>query len=311
MNALVQWLQDYVGLPPEIQGRIVQTVVVILLVWLVRRLVMAALRRRTTDITHLYRWRKGSLRVAVMLAFVVIAGLWLPAVRDVTTFFGIVSAGLAIALKDIVVNLAGFGFIVWRRPFQVGDRIEIGSHAGDVIDLRVFQFTILEIGNWVDADQSTGRIMHIPNGMVLATPLANYTRGFRYIWNEMPVLVTFESNWRKAKDLVLAVAVKHGEHLSADAEKQVRGAAEKFMIFYRNLKPAVYTSVVDSGVLLTVRYLCDPKTRRGSAQAIWEDILDEFGVCDDIDFAYPTRRFYDNVTEGKAGARAQAPTGAG
>lgn len=65
-------------------------------------------------------------------------------------------------------------FILWRRPFELGDRIQIGEDAGDVIDSRIFQFTILEIGNWVAADQSTGRLIHIPNQSVFTTPLANH-----------------------------------------------------------------------------------------------------------------------------------------
>jgi hypothetical protein len=74
------------------------------------------------------------------------------------------------------------------------------------------------------------------------------------------------------------------------------------MIFYLNLSPTVYTSVEDSGVLLTIRYLCERHRRRESDQAIWEDILKEFAGCRDIDFAYPTRRFYNILREGKPGA---------
>ena len=93
--------------------------------------------------------------------------------RSLGTFLGLLSAGLAIALKDVVASMAGWIFILWRRPFQLGDRIQIGDRAGDVVDLRLFQFTLLEIGNWVDADQSTGRSIHVPNGAVFTEPLFN------------------------------------------------------------------------------------------------------------------------------------------
>ena len=76
------------------------------------------------------------------------------------------------------------------------------------------------------------------------------------------------------------------------------------MVFYTTLTPAVYTSVKDCGVMLTIRYLCKPRERRGSEQTIWEDILIRFAACDDIDFAYPTIRRYDNLQEGKPLARA-------
>src|SRR3989442_7605528 len=87
-----------------------------------------------------------------------------------------------------LVNLAGWVFIIWRSPFALGDRIQIGQHAGDVIDVRLFQFTLNEIGNWVQADQSTGRIIHIPNGKVLTEVIANYSEGVQYIWHEIPSL---------------------------------------------------------------------------------------------------------------------------
>jgi hypothetical protein len=221
----------------------------------------------------------------------------------------LLSAGLAIALQDPIVNLAGWLFIIWRRPFVVGDRIQIGDHRGDVIDIRIFQFSLLEIGNWVDADQSTGRVIHIPNGKIFREAQANYSQGFQFIWNELPVLVTFESNWKKAKEILQSVAERHAQHFSASAEEQIRQAARKFLIFYTHLTPAVYTSVADSGVLLTIRYLCELQTRRGTAQAIWEEILERFAGADDIDFAYPTSRFYDNPAEGKPEARAPLPPG--
>jgi hypothetical protein len=83
------------------------------------------------------------------------------------------------------------------------------------------------------------------------------------------------------------------------------------MIFYSKLTPTVYTSVRDCGVLLTIRYLCDPRQRRTTEEQMWEDILDAFASVDTIDFAYPTQRFYDNAREGKPGARAAAATSDG
>ncbi|MEA1869425.1 MAG: mechanosensitive ion channel family protein, partial [Euryarchaeota archaeon] len=102
-------------------------------------------------------------------------------------------------------------------------------------------------------------------------------------------------------DILRGIANKDSEHLSKAAERKIKEASKKFMIYYSHLTPTVYTRVEDSGVLLTIRYLCEPRRRRGSEEVIWEDILQEFSRCVDIDFAYPTQRFYDNRCEGKAG----------
>ncbi len=249
-----------------------------------------------------YIWQKTITYLLTFFAFLIIGNLWFKGIQDISTFRGLLSAGIAIALKDVFTNFAGWIFIIWVRPFSVGDRIQISNYSGDVIDISMFHTTIMEIGNWVDADQSTGRIIRIPNELVFTQALANYSRGFQFIWNEIPVMITFESNWGMAKEILLKIANKHAAHLSETAKKRVREASRNFMIHYSKLTPTVYTSVKESGVLLTIRYLCEPRSRRGSEETIWEDILNAFAACSDIDFAYPTQRFYDNIREGKPGA---------
>ena len=106
------------------------------------------------------------------------SSVWIEAIGQFGAFLGLLTAGLAIALKDPLTNIAGWIFILTRQPFKLGDRVQIGDQAGDVIDIRLFQFTLLEIGNWVNADQSTGRIIHVPNGTVFTQSQANYSTGF-------------------------------------------------------------------------------------------------------------------------------------
>lgn len=298
------WVRELLDVSPETAHRLLLSLAVLVTVFVVRWIVLALVYRRREDVKSRYRWKKTSQYVAACASLVLIGRVWFEGVQSLATYLGILSAGLAIALKELVANLVGWAFILWRRPFEVGDRIEIGEVAGDVIDLRIFQFTLLEIGNWVHADQSTGRIIHVNNGRIFSDNLANYSKGFQYIWHEIPVLVTFESDWKKAREILKDIADRHGQELSEAAAQKLRMAARRFMIFYTTLTPTVYTSVADCGVLLTLRYLCDPRRRRSTEQAVWEDILEAFAANEDIDFAYPTQRFYDNVVEGKPGARA-------
>ena len=306
---IVSHIADLIKLNPEILWKIIASAVILVILWILRLIGNRIVNERTDDPRIRYGWRKGIGYSAFIVGFFLLLRIWVTGFGAVTTYLGLLSAGIAIALKDPLVNLAGWLFILWRRPFTVGDRVQLGQHQGDVIDLRIFQFTLLEIGNWVDADQSTGRVIRIPNGKVFTEMLANYSKGFAYIWNEIGVLVTFESNWRRAKEILEKIANEHAEHLTEEAQRRVREASQKLMIFYTKLTPTVYTSVKDSGVMLTIRYLTEPRRRRGSSQVIWESILDEFAKCDDIDFAYPTQRFYSNRSEGKSGARADGDNG--
>jgi small-conductance mechanosensitive channel len=293
-----QWLQAH-GLSPEFQQNLLLTAITIVALWAGRRIVLGLAYRRVTDPWSRYRWRKAVTYVSITIGVIIIGHTWIPGMQALATFFGLLSAGLAIALKDPVSNLAAWGFILWARPFEVGDRIQIGAHAGDVIDLGLLQFTLNEIGNWVEADQSSGRIIHIPNGRVFTEPLANYDKGFKYIWNEVQVVVTFESNWKKAKEILTQIAFKHAAHLTLQAEEELLSASRQYLINYRKLTPIVYTKATDSGVQLTIRYLIEPRKRRGTEHAIWEDVLTEFAQCPDVDLAYNTIRSFKNTEEGK------------
>ncbi len=307
-NATVTtWLHGTAGLNPAIQGQLLRSVLLIAFLWLLWWIAVRFGINRIDETTLRYRTQKSLNYLIFILGFLLIGRIWFVGIESLATFLGLLSAGLAISLKDAIVSVVAWLFILSRRPFEVGDRIQIGQFAGDVIDQRIFQFTLMEIGNWVDADQTTGRIIHIPNSIVFTEPQANYSKGTRYIWNEIPVLLTFESDWQSAKKILQEIVSKRTQQLEESAQQDLRRASSRFMLRHIDFEPRVYTNVKDSGVLLTLRYLCEPRRRRLSAEVIWEDILHAFADHDNIDFAYPTLRYYDNTVEGKEGARAARP----
>ncbi|MCD4828029.1 MAG: mechanosensitive ion channel family protein [Candidatus Cloacimonetes bacterium] len=304
-------LQQFKDLLPEMEEstipRIITSVAIVLVLWVLQLLIKRLFLRRVTNMRTRYNWNKLITYSFLLIAAIIIGRQWFAGMQSLVTFLGLLTAGVAIALREPLVNLAGWMFLMGRRPFKVGDRIELDGIKGDVIDISAFMFTILEIGNWVQADQSTGRMIYIPNGRVFQSCIANYESGFEFVWNEIPVMVTFESDWKKAKQILNDIVHLHSKDAIYEVEKQLRDASRKFLIYYRNLTPIVYTSVADCGVVLTLRYLCKVRRRRDSADIMWEEILVAFAKCPDIDLAYPTTRFYNNTTEGKPGAQPATP----
>src|SRR5256886_11823881 len=138
------------------------TIIVIAGLWLLERIVLAVVYRRFTDPWTRYRWSRSVRYLFLAIAVLVIGREWLEGFKSLATFLGIVSAGIAIALKDPLANLAGWAFIVWSRPFEVGDRIEIAKHKGDVIDVHLFQFTLNEIGGGGGRGAEPGRDLGRP-----------------------------------------------------------------------------------------------------------------------------------------------------
>ena len=279
------------------------TGLVVAVLWAARVAVLMTVRRRAEDPRTHYRWRKGTLYGAVAIGIAVLLPMWVGAFDSVATFFGLLTAGLAIALRDPIVNVFGWFYILGRRPFVPGDRITVREHTGDVTDQRLFGFTLLEVATDTGAFQSTGRVVFVPNGWVFAESFVNHTGAFAYIWNEVAITVTFESGWRSLKADLLVIGERHAVAFSADAERALRRAASEHFIFFSALTPTVYTSVVQEGVRLTLRYLVPPRLKRVSEDAVWEDVLDAVTARGDVAFAYTTQRVYRATEEGPPGLR--------
>lgn len=292
IQEIVSYFDEYWQLSPELQYKIFYTVVAVLALILLKFIALKIIFKRFEEVKERYFWKNSVNNTYYFLLLVFLFNIWVEQVESLATFVGLVGAGLVIALQAPVMNIAAWFFIIIRKPFEVGHRIEINGVAGDVIDIRFFQFTINEIGNWVGSDQSTGRIIHIPNGEVFRSNQANYDQGFSHVWDELSLRVTFDSDWKKAKVLCEEIVNRHAEELSFSAKRKLLEASKKFMIFYSNLTPFVYTSVEDYGIKLTMRYLTLPKKRRVAQHEIWEDILESFKAHDDIHYAYPSQRIY-------------------
>lgn len=268
----------------------VQFFLIALVIYLLGMLVISLINRQVRDLRKRHNARKITLYTTVMTILVLAIVFWLEAMASFAVAVSIVGAGLVVALQDVIVCFAGWLLIILKRPFSVGDRVEIGSVKGDIIDVRMFQTALLEVGNWVGAEQSTGRIAHIPNSSVFKEKVFNYTKGFEFVWNEVKVAITFESNWQKAKEILLGHANPEIDKLQTKVQASIDKMAQQYMIHYEKFTPIVYVKVVDQGVELTLRYLTEVRQRRSTEDRITRGILEDFTREKDIYFAYPTYR---------------------
>ena len=274
------------------QINLIESFAVVVGLIILRWLLLRAMHRYVPETENWYHTRRIATYVTTIVAVITLAFIWFDAFSELPTYLGLVSAGVAIALSDLLKNMAGWIYILVRRPLWLGDRVEVDGTRGDVVDVRLFRFTLMEIGEWVHADQSTGRLVHVPNGVLFTKPMANYTEGFEYIWNEVPVMVTFESNWEKAKDIIQEEIESVSANVSARASEGLRKTARDYQIKIGKLTPIVYLTVEASGVMLTGRVLVSARQRCGIEERVWEGILRRFRAAEDIEIAYPTVRTF-------------------
>lgn len=291
MENWVNYLNDIVEY--EVRWNIYKTILIILILWLIKKggYKLTGIGK-DSDLKRVYHWRKTIQYTLVFIGLLLVGNIWISNFQSITTFLGLLSAGIAIALKDIFVNIAGWIFIYWRKPFDVGDRIQIGDYKGDVVDLRLFQFSILEVGNWVDADQSTGRIVHVPNGKVFIDPQANYSQGFDYIWNEQNINISLDSDYKKAQVILKEIMNKMFQSDFKTIEYALRKAQKEHFISFSQYTPTVYSKIHERGIQLSLRYLCNPRKRRFFEHHFTEAMIDRFRMEPDIKIVYPITSIY-------------------
>ncbi len=205
---------------------------------------------------------------------------------------GLFLAGIAISLRDVFSNVVGWIIIISSKGFRQGDRIRVGNLTGDVIDIGLLRTVLAEIGGWVGADQSTGRLVSMPNSMVLTHEIYNYTQGYDFIWDEIKILVTFESDWQKAEQIVTEVAMKDFEDKREQIQERLRRVQSRYLLRFNYISPKVYVRIADSGVELALRYMVRARRRRTMEDTVAREILNRFKEEKNIEFAYPTMRIY-------------------
>ncbi|HEX3660495.1 MAG TPA: mechanosensitive ion channel family protein [Acidobacteriaceae bacterium] len=252
----------------------VGTAITVVLAFLVDRVGVAIIRRGAGKPQEKYI-RRGNLGVlTVLAAAVVLILLWARLFQNKGTFYGLLGAGIALALREPLLSIAGRLSIWAGHLYRVGDRIEFQQMAGDVIGIGIFYTRMLEIGNWIHGDQATGRIVQFPNASVYQHPVYNYTLDFSWIWDELLLPITYASDVAAATEIL----VKTGEEYTRDFLKSAEGELERLRADYLlpdlNLQPTVFTRVTSNYVELSMRYLVDPRKRRAANSWLYARIFD-------------------------------------
>ncbi len=229
-----------------------------------------------------YTTRKRIYYFNTTIMLIIILLIWSGSKQDLATYVGFISAGIAISLRELFTNMAAWLILVFQKTYEVGDRIDVNGIIGDVIDIKVFQTVMMEVTRSEKGQQSTGRIIHIPNNFLFLHGINNSNKGFDYLWNEIEVRLTLDSDWSEAKKQLESIINHHTLHLTKEAEENVTAASKRYMLHYQNLTPIVYVKVYDGYILLTMRYLCEPRQARMTENLIWQEILEVFSQYERI-----------------------------
>ncbi len=283
---------DWVGVNAENGRKLLLSavfIVVLLIVSIAIRALIGLVLNKTdhASVQTKFWTRQG---VSLLTTVVMVLGLfsiWLNDPARLATAFGLMSAGLAFALQQVITSVAGYFVILRGNTFTVGDRISMGGVRGDVMRLGFIQTTIMEMGQppsvqgadpamWVKSRQFTGRIVSVTNSKIFAEPVFNYTRDFPFIWEEIAIPITYAADRNRAEAILLEAARLHATSPDSMAADFKQNLQDQFGVEPVELEPRVYYRITDNWLELTVRFVITPHKVRGAKDAMSRFMVDAF-----------------------------------
>jgi small-conductance mechanosensitive channel len=255
-------------------------VVGILLIHATFHVLEKALPRRFGRADERYKVRKFVVFSGYLTILLFLAILFEDRLGRLSVTLGFVGAGVAVALQDVVASIAGAFSVGFSKLYAVGDRVQIGDTRGDVIDIGLLRTTLLETGNWVNKDLYNGRIVRIPNNIVMKVAVFNYSQGFRFVWDEIRVLFTTTTDCQLAREMLARVAKEAtGEYL-IKAQTSWNVASEYYRGANPPLEPTVALVVNGGSLEFSVSYVVDYTKRTAMQDQLFTRIVREVANSD-------------------------------
>jgi small-conductance mechanosensitive channel len=231
------------------------------------------LEKRIKDTRSYYNLKKAISIIAALLLLTIIFRIWVENTESLLLSYGIIVAGIAIALQDIFKDFVGGISIIILSSFRVGDRIEINGITGDVIDIGIMNTTMMEISGPGKCDRISGKIVTVPNGLILSNTILNFTRDHNYVWDSIIVPITYDSDISLAEKLLLKAANKETEAISKKANEEFWNIGRKYYLPEKPTETSVMISLTDNWIEFEIRYICGVRSLTLTRNLISRDIL--------------------------------------
>lgn len=259
-------------------GRLVTTAVVVVVALIIGFGVRLLLRWRVDDPLARYHSRKISGYVIALLALIAIGFIWRPFAGQLGLVIGLLGAGTAFALQEVIGAVAGWVNIISGGIYGIGDRIEIAGVRGDVIDITLLRTKVMEIGSpagsdsWVRGRQYTGRIVAVSNKKTFTDPVFNYSATFEYIWEEMTVPIPHGADWMTAEKIMLEEA--EAVSRSDGAQQAMRTMLKRYPVPRIEVEPHVFVRMTDNWVELAARFVVPVRMARSIKDGFSRRVLE-------------------------------------
>jgi small-conductance mechanosensitive channel len=260
---------------------IMKFLIIILFVFFIINYLRKYLKKKIPNLTVRYKSQKGVEIIGYIVLLIIIIIYFTGTIKDFTVIIGLFTAGLAFTLQELILSIAGSVYIFLVKVYTPGDRIEINGIKGDVIDVDSIYTTMMEIGQWVNSDNYTGRIVKLSNAFVFKGPVYNYSQDFPFIWDEFNLPIRYGSNIDLAKSIIIKTATETLSEYTMNSKAQWNAVVNKYYIEDAQVDPTLAITLTDNWIQFNLRYIVDFKKRRLTKHVLHDKIRKEIEKTND------------------------------
>ena len=283
MDKIIQTISHWLDYP--FFDRLLTILAGIILIIILTSAIKKALNRTIKSTGNKYRARKAVNFTGYFLVITVILFAYSDKLGNVGVAIGVAGAGIAFALQEVIMSLAGWMYIMVTGVVGVGQRVKIGNNRGDIIDIGVLSTTIMEMGDWVEGDLYNGSILNLSNSFIFKESIHNYSDEYPFLWDEINVPIRTESNYELARKVFLDVLWEVCGDYTRASEHHWDKLKDKYRVEEARVVPGVTLRFDENYITFTLRYIVDYQLRRSIKDKIFTRLLDEIKKHDDVRIA--------------------------
>ena len=195
-------------------------------------------------------------------------------ISSFATIMGFAAAGIAVALQNVILSVAGYFFLIGRFGIRAGDRVQIGSVTGDVIGIGLVKLTLMELAG---ADrQPTGRVVVYSNAIVFQ-PSGNFFKqapGMSFVWNEVRLTLAPDCDYRLAEKRLMDAVDEVFSRYRDTVQGDFRHLESDLHMLLDVPRPSSRMTLTSNGLEMIIRYPAGVRTSSQVADEVTRRVLD-------------------------------------
>ncbi|KAA5826231.1 mechanosensitive ion channel family protein [Algibacter amylolyticus] len=271
----IEYIKEWLSTNPLIWN-VIRFLAILFVILLGVQLVRRYLKKHISNTVIRYKSQKAIEIIGYGLLIFLAITYFSGSIKDFTIIIGLFTAGLAFTLQELILSIAGSIYIFLVKVYKPGDRIEINGIKGDVIDVDSIYTTMMEIGQWVESDNYSGRIVKLSNAFVFKGPIYNYSQDFPFIWDQFNLPIRYGSDMELAKSIVIKIASETLSEYTKASKSQWEAVVNKYYIEDAIVEPTLAVRLTDNWVEFNLRYIVDYKKRRLTRHLLHDEIRKAF-----------------------------------